>query len=193
MEKLISNHIIRKEEEEIYRFGMECLLLKTLHCISYLWIGACFHMMPELIVIGCVLIPLRRSAGGYHAKTKTGCYIFSCSYIFIILWLFQAGISQSLWWAALGIADLAVFVLSPADNENKRLDEKENQHYRKKARQILILANISCMVLTAFHFPYINSLVRSGIIGAAFLLILQKLLNAVTQKFPGKTVLYNKI
>lgn len=180
MEKLISNHLITKEEEEIYIFGMECLILKLFHCISYLWIGAFFHMVPELLVIGVVLIPLRRSAGGYHAKTKAGCYIFSCCYIFLLLSLFQEDMNQSVWWCALVVSDLVIFIMGPADNENKRLDEKEHVRYRKKARTLLILANICCIVLTAFHFPYIKSLIQCGICGAAFLLILQKILNMIT-------------
>lgn len=180
VEKLISNHIITKEEEEVYKFGMECLILKVFHCISYFWIGDFFHMVPELIVIGAVLIPLRRSAGGYHAKTKTGCYIFSCCYIFLLLFLFRADINQSVWRSALVVSDLAIFIMSPADNENKRLDGKEQVHYRKKARFLLILANICFIALAAFHLPYIESLIQWGICGAAFLLILQSILNAIT-------------
>ena len=78
VEKLVSNEIINEKEADLYQFGIECLVLKLIHCISYLCIAACFQMVPQLIVIGCVLIPLRRNAGGYHAKTKMGCYIFSC-------------------------------------------------------------------------------------------------------------------
>jgi len=172
VEKLVSNEIINEKEADLYKFGTECLVLKLIHCISYLCIAACFQMVPELIVIGCVLIPLRRNAGGYHAKTKTGCYIFSCCYIAVILFLSKAQINQVLWWGALALSDAVIFIKSPADNENKRLDEEELVHYRKKARLILFIANAGCLVLYAVHFYYIGNLVRCGIIAAAFLLVL---------------------
>lgn len=172
VEKLVSYEIINEKEADLYQFGIECLVLKLIHCISYLCIAACFQMVPQLIVIGCVLIPLRRNAGGYHAKTKMGCYIFSCCYIAIILFLSNAQIHQVFWWGALALSDAVIFFKSPADNENKRLDEREVVHYRRKARFILILANAGCLVLTAFHFCYAGNLFICGITAAAFLLVL---------------------
>lgn len=175
--KLVFHQIISKEEVELYKFGMECLILKIAHCISYLCIAVCFQLVPELILIGCVLIPLRRSAGGYHAKTKTGCYLFSCCYISMVLILSQMVINQFLLWGLLALSDFIIFFLSPADNVNKRLDEKEKKYYRKKARVLLILFNTGCMIFTVIHYLNIGGLVRWGICAAAFLLVLQKIIN----------------
>lgn len=179
---LICYHIISNEDAETYKFGMECLILKIIHCISYLCIAVCLQKVPELILIGSVLIPLRRNAGGYHAKTKTGCYLFSCCYIFIILFLSHFTINQFLLWGLLALSDVMIYFLSPADNENKRLDEKEKEFYRKKARAILILANIGCMIFNAIQFSYVGGLIRCAICAAAFLLVLQKIVNPVTIK-----------
>ncbi|WP_077610973.1 accessory gene regulator ArgB-like protein [Clostridium sp. Marseille-P2415] len=186
IEKLVLYNIIPEEETEIYTFGMECLVLKLIHCISYFGIAACLGMLPELIVIGCVLIPLRRSAGGYHAKTRTGCYLFSCFYVFIILFVSKAVINQYMWWGALALSDGVIFFMSPVDNDNKKLDEKETLYYRKKSRHILILVNIGCVLLTVFHFYKTGSLLGYGIYAAAFLLLLQK----ITAKINKATVNY---
>ena len=172
VEKLVSNEMINAKEADLYKFGIECLALKIVHCISYLCIAACFKMVPELIVIGCTLIPLRRSAGGYHAKTKMGCYIFSCCYIAIILFVSKAEIDQVLLWGALALSDAVIFFKSPVDNENKRLDQEEVVHFRRKARYLLILANAGCLALTAVHFYYMGNLIRYGVLAAAFLLVL---------------------
>lgn len=186
IEKLVFYNVIPEEETEIYTFGMECLVLKLIHCISYLGIAACFGMLPELIAIGCVLIPLRRSAGGYHAKTRTGCYLFSCFYVFIILFVSKAVINQYVWWGALALSDGVIFFMSPVDNDNKKLDEKETLYYRKKSRHILILVNLCCILLTVLHFYKTGSLLGYGICGAAFLLLLQK----ITTKINKATVNY---
>jgi accessory gene regulator B len=180
--KLVCYDIISKEDAETYKFGMECLILKIIHCISYLCIAVYLQKVPELILIGSVLIPLRRNAGGYHAKTKTGCYLFSCCYIFIILLLSHFTINQFLLWGLLALSDIIIYFLSPADNENKRLDEKEKEFYRKKARIILILANIGCFIFYAIQFFHVGGLIRWAICAAAFLLVLQNIVNPVILK-----------
>lgn len=149
--------------------------MKLLHCLSYLCIAACLKMLPELIIIACILIPLRRNAGGYHAKTKTGCYIFSCFYVLLILLIYKTIINQFMWWSALVLSDVIIFCMSPADTENKKLDRIEIEYFRKKSRGILIGANTSCILLTAVNLYNIGSLLRCGICAAALLLVLHRI------------------
>ena len=175
IERLVFNQIIPKEDAKLYQFGLECLILKSLHCISYLLLAACFHMLPEAIVIGCVLIPLRRNAGGYHARTKTGCYLFSCCYVALLFFLFSIGINEYIWWIAFLLSDAVIFFLCPVENENKQLDEKEVEYYRRKTRLLLMLVNFACIALTVFGFQFIGSLLRCAVCGAAPLLILGKI------------------
>lgn len=176
--KLVSNEIISLNEADIYKFGLECFLLKIIHCISYFIIAVCFQMVPELIVIGSILIPLRRSAGGYHARSKSGCYLFSCCYIAILLFLSEAAIQPLFWWGALVIADAVLYFKSPADNENKRLDKAEVEYFRKKTRYLLLGVNAACVALTALGFCYIGTLFQCAICAAAFLLVLHDLQEA---------------
>ncbi len=78
LHKIQTEELVDKEDIEIYQFGLECMLLKLIHIVSYLLIGICMGEVFSLIVSGSILIPLRRKAGGYHAKTRLGCYIFYC-------------------------------------------------------------------------------------------------------------------
>lgn len=173
IEKLVLYKIISEEETEIYQFGMVCLALKLIHIISYLCIAICLKMLPESIVVGCVLIPLRRSAGGYHAKTRIRCYMFSCFYVFIILCVIKIVTNQLVWWVALALADIIIFYKSPIDNDNKRLDKKEIDYYRKKSRYILIFINLCCILLVVFNLFHIAILLICGVSAAAILLVIQ--------------------
>lgn len=178
VELLLRNHMILEEETDIYQFGLECLVLKGIHCVSYLCIAAILGMIPELLIIGCVLIPLRRNAGGYHARTKTGCYVFSCIYIVIILLISKVFDQSFVCWMALALADGVIILYSPVDNENKKLDEKEFLYYRKKSRILLVLINLCCFILSflsnAFLIYPIGPLLSLGVCASAFLLILEK-------------------
>ena len=87
MDKLLKNvlscmrtkGLLDENEEDVYRFGLECLLLEVVHYLSYIVIGFAMRMIIPMIVTAMVLIPLRRKSGGFHARTRSGCYLFSCS------------------------------------------------------------------------------------------------------------------
>lgn len=85
IQALIRNNIILDDDIELYRFGIECFLLKVINFVSYFFIGFLIKMPIETLIIGLVVIPLRRSAGGYHAKTRVGCYAFSCTVLLSML------------------------------------------------------------------------------------------------------------
>lgn len=174
-EKLISNHIISEEESDLYGYGYECLLLKFIHIFSYLCIGFLLNRLPELLIIGIVLLPLRRNAGGYHAKTRFGCYVLSCTFIWMILLVSGMEFNQFIWWTASIISNLLIIFLAPADNENKRLDRDEIIYYRRKSRFILVLADLGFVILALLNLNKLGNLLITGIIASAFLLMLQML------------------
>ncbi len=177
IKRLITNKLISEEEVEIYKFGLESLILKLLHCVSYLCIGIYLKQLLELIIIATVLIPLRRSAGGYHAKTKVGCYIFSCMFIICILLALQGIHNRFMWWIALAISDLLIIKMSPVDNDNKKLDKSEIDYYTKKSRLVLTFANAICIILTLLNLNQVKIVIKSltcGVCGEAALLLYHK-------------------
>ena len=80
MDKLLKNvlscmrtkGLLDGNEEDVYRFGLECLLLEVVHYLSYIVIGFAMRMIMPMIVTAMVLIPLRRKSGGFHARTRSG-------------------------------------------------------------------------------------------------------------------------
>ena len=74
--------VINKDDEDIYRFGLECFLLKVVHYLSYLLISLMLHMPMSAMVCAAVLIPLRSRAGGDHANSRVGCYFFHALWFF---------------------------------------------------------------------------------------------------------------
>jgi accessory gene regulator B len=186
VKKLIANKIISQEDEAVYEFGLDSLMLKFIHCISYLCIGILLNRVLELLLIASVLIPLRRSAGGYHARTKMGCYIFSCIYIFSTLLVLGAIQNDFTWWMALILSDVIIVLMGPADNENKKLDKSEIEYYSKKFRLILICVNMICVLLSVIHLNGTELVVRSlicGVFAEAVLLLLHKVVDIYNRKF----------
>lgn len=145
--QMVSRNFIKNEDVEVYRFGLECAFLKIIHIISYLLIGILLDETISLLFSGCVLILLRKKAGGYHAKTRVGCYIFSCCMVFIVCMLND--LMQFCWLniVVLVIADIIIFIFAPVDNENRRFEPSEAKNFRNKSIAMLVIINMIIMVI----------------------------------------------
>lgn len=120
------------EEAEIYRFGVEVTLLKTWHVVSYFGIAACMRKIPEFIIIFGIFCAFRRNTGGFHAKTRMGCYLFSCLMVMASLAVTEGEINLS-YMCGLSICELVIlWFISPVKNENRPMDEEEIFHFRKR-------------------------------------------------------------
>lgn len=178
----LQNGIISKEDIEIYQFGIECFVLKFVNCLSYVIIGFLMKMPLELFLMGGILIPLRRSAGGYHAKTRVGCYLFSCAVVTLALSLCKIQVVRYIWYIMLFIADLFIILLAPVDNENKIMDTSEKAYFRKKTMKLLIITNILCSVGIIIKNRQLYVPVIMGIVVSAFLVVLGKYKNRILKQ-----------
>ena len=151
MDKLLKNvlscmrtkGLLDENEEDVYRFGLECLLLEVVHYLSYIVIGFAMRMIMPMIVTAMVLIPLRRKSGGFHARTRSGCYLFSCSIVVAVCLLDK--IIFPLWLCTITTfgANAIIFAFAPIENENRTLDQEEQKKFRKQALIILVLADMA--------------------------------------------------
>ncbi len=176
MEKFIRNicgEEETEEEREIICFGIECLIGDIWGVLLTLGIGICLHHFWESVILWLFLYPLRINAGGYHAKTRLGCFfvsaimltvaltVFTTSSYYLICYLFLFFVFSSfIWW------------LAPIDNSSKRLDFLEKKVYRKRTRTILILECISVCIGVIFQWElFVKSVIMSVSIAATSVLI----------------------
>lgn len=179
VDSLLQNKIISAEEVELYQFGMECFVLKTINALSYFIIAVLMRMPLELLVMGTILIPLRTSAGGYHAKTRIGCYIFSCVVVTAALFLCQALSVHYIWYTMLLFANLLVAFLAPVDNKNKIMDTDEKRYFRGKTLKVLLIGDAACFWVILLGNKQLYGSLIMGIFVAAFLLLLGKCKNSI--------------
>lgn len=170
---LISEGNIRQEDSDIYRFGLECMILKSLHYISYVLIGFLMHSLFSLIISSCALAPLRIRTGGYHAKSRIGCYIFSCFMVLLICFLNKKTIPEWIHISGLFFADIIIYFLVPVENENNPLDLVEKQIFHKQAMFLLCIVNIFVLAMLWQNLK-VGSYLLNGIIMETVLLLLGK-------------------
>lgn len=179
LEQLIKLNIIDSEDEEIYRFGLEGLSLKLIHYTSYLVIAFFAHEMIRFLIFFAAFLVLRRNAGGYHAKTKGGCYISSC---LTVLGMVVCVKSIHNWEAFLYggsilmlLADLCIFAFAPSGNRNRVLEQEELMIFKKRSYGFLIFENLFVVLLTVAGQGKYAVPVILAILCEAILLLLEKM------------------
>jgi accessory gene regulator B len=174
LEQLELRNIVKKEELEVYRFGLECVLLKMVHIGSYMLVALYCGELLSLLVSAAALIPLRKKVGGYHEKTRYSCYFFSCSIVILLCLVNKFLTVNTIGILGLIIAETVILIFSPIENENRKLEYDEKNIFRRQAREVLIVINciIICVHLINRHV-YLACWLQNGVIFAGALLLLE--------------------
>ena len=147
-DRLLVRKVIRYEDYEIYQYGLEQLFTNVLDVMTLLVIGLSMGMIWQGIVFVFSFMLLRKYAGGYHASTPLKCYLLTTSIIIVVLSVIKyIKINNFVCLGLLIISSVVIFMLSPVDSENKKLDDIERIIYRKKT---LLIWSIEFFVIIIF-------------------------------------------
>lgn len=153
---LVDQNVVVAKDREIYEYGLEFMIATLTHVITSILIGIYFNMLFECVLFLVTYMPLRSYAGGMHASTHGKCYCISCIALVGLL-LFLKVLQPAHYFiyilVGLPIAFLVIFFFAPVEDQNKPLDDLEIQHYRKKARMILLgeVAVIGVLMVLKFY------------------------------------------
>ena len=67
------NNVIKSEDEEVYEYGLQLLLSTVFNGIIALILAIISGTVLQCICYLAAFVLLRKSAGGFHAKTHFGC------------------------------------------------------------------------------------------------------------------------
>lgn len=141
---LLRDGVISPDEVEIVEYGLENLGSSMLGMLITLAIGFYFDFFFGSFLLWLLIFPLRKNAGGFHARTKGRCLLFSTALLLVSIICFV-----QIEWPVIGhilivaISTVVIFTMAPVENNNKHLDQAEQKVYRKRTRMILML---ECML-----------------------------------------------
>lgn len=136
----VSRGWIDEDGKIAYVVGLDVIFSTAVHWIIILIFGIIRNRPVEAVVYLLYFTTVRRYCGGYHASSRTGCFI-----IFICLYLFADEISvmacgslDIVWLAGYGICSLFIALIvfwmyAPIKNERKRCSEEWLVGARKKS------------------------------------------------------------
>ncbi len=174
---LINNNIIKKEDAEIYSYGFKEMIFITLNVLTTIFIGLIFNKMFEVILFMVTYIPIRVYAGGYHARTKLRCYIFSVLMLISVCYILKLYLLKS--YLSIGILAIIssgiILYLAPIEDKNKTLDEIEIKVYKKRTiRNLVIILIVLCTTLI-FNKINLSACICISLLCNGIMLILGKI------------------
>ena len=143
--RLVNNKIIDGSSHDVYTYGFELMLSGLANVVLIVMVSFAFHRYYDWVLFLSAFIPLRTTAGGYHASTHFRCIITGTTIFAILLLTCQLRID---WTRVILTVSTISFILvlsfSPVEVSNKKLTDMQ----RKKNRQISIYIS-SCNMLIA--------------------------------------------
>ena len=171
-DQLITNNIINEKDKEIYVFGIYQLIGFVFNIISSVAIFLILGKLREGLVFSFSYFILRSYAGGFHSKSTFKCYIIS---IFLICGavVFMNTVYNSVFlWGIYLIINLLIYLCSPIDTENKRLDDIERKVYGFKTKKILFVLLVLNVCLAILHYSWINVSIITAVLFEGVMLII---------------------
>lgn len=176
--KLIELQVIDCNDKAIYLYGFQQGTLLLINILTLMIIGIIFDMTWQTICFISSYSILRVYAGGYHAKTKLRCYLFSIGMMTISFYLIKhIPWSWLSYIVTLIVSSIIILMLAPVEDHNKPLDKLERSVYRQKSIIILsFLVGLSTLLWFAkARQSSISICIALG--GLAIVLVLGRLKN----------------
>lgn len=165
----VRNDVIKSEDEEVYEYGLQLLLSTVFNGIIALILAIISGTALQCVCYLAVFVLLRKSAGGFHAKTHFGC----CCILSVVLSLFIIFIKfvpNEVYGivAAIAVVFSVVIILmfAPLEHENKPISDKDKSRLRKISIIYAILFALLVFVLFIAKLKMIMICVALGMFTA---------------------------
>ena len=147
---LVHDNIIDEDDQEIYQYGTEQILINISMLAVMFVIAFTTNSWIHTIFWLCGMLPIRGIAGGYHADTPIKCNLLTVS-VFIInivtINLLKNYMTIYLLLLFLGVIFFSVFRFAPVDHKNKVLDRAAYLIAKKKSYISGIVIVGLCLIL----------------------------------------------
>ncbi len=147
---LLQKHIIHQRDAPIYKYGLELLLSATGTSLTILLLGILAGYPYCGFLYLSITVPLRLTAGGYHAQSYSKCYIVSISIFLLTLVaseLSSVYIKQPFFWfVLLCMSCVTIWKLGPVRNIRHEISDLTYCRNRTYLHAIII-------TMTVISFP----------------------------------------
>lgn len=130
----VEKQVVKKEDEEVYAYGMELLYSSIMNIAVAVIISIITNTVFPTSAFLITFIVLRQYIGGYHAKTHLGCMsilaVLLCCFAVMSKHIPEQG---EVWISMLSVISSIILILrfAPVEHPNKPLSDNEKSRLRK--------------------------------------------------------------
>jgi len=140
------------EKKRIYAYGFELLIATFANVLGILAIALIMDILPGAILFFLAFIPLRLSAGGYHAKHHWSCFLIA-NIVFLLFavalnYMHNIYVMPYIVFSCMA-SSILIWIFSPVEAENKPVGQKQKDRLRKHS---IIIAIINMAVTLIYIF-----------------------------------------
>ncbi len=172
----VFNDLIQKKDKKIYSYCFEILFSTVINLVFVLIVSVIFNKVPEMFFYLAGFIPLRRVAGGFHAKTHFRCFctlVVTYSIFLMILSYTAVHLNCFFFCILQGLSILFVFIFAPVQNENRPISKEERKRFQRKSRSMILAGCLFSMIIILFSFVYAVSFIIGSFTASLSLLAAQ--------------------
>lgn len=152
----VSQNIVKSEYEDIYAYGMEILLSTVINGVIVLFIAILSDTVLPSLLFFTAFILMRRSAGGYHAKTHIGCMMILIAVHLMFMVLINVipdSIIPILSYFSIAYSCISVYLFAPIEHPNKPLSSGDRRKLRVKSLiYILSISVVDLLMIFCVHY-----------------------------------------
>lgn len=148
---LLRNKVIPECEHELYSFASYCLIFTYVPIMCFLLVCYALNFGFYATVLVFATLAMRRYTGGYHAAKPIVCLIVTTSAFSMgLIVALNIGNGVLIGTGVMLVAGV-IWLFSPMDSKNYRLNARKKNKYRIRARITLIIEVITYVVLSLSH------------------------------------------
>ena len=149
----VEKQVVKKEDEEVYAYGMELLYSSILNIALAVIIAIITNTVYPTAAFLTAFIVMRQYIGGYHAKTHLGCMSILAAVLccFAVLSRYiptECEILISM--PAIGLSMFLILKFAPVEHPNKPLTDKEKSRLRKSGIISAFTVFILVLIMSVF-------------------------------------------
>jgi len=173
---LVNKRIIEEKSHDVYTYGFEVVISALINALLMAIISIGFRRYYDWLLFLVAFIPLRRTAGGYHANSHFTCIMVGTVVFTTLLAISRVQLDWSIIIPLITVMSFLVILLfSPVEAHNKILNEEQ----RKKNRMTSIYiggANLFLAVPTIINrgLSEILAIYFAGVFAAALSMLVAK-------------------
>lgn len=163
---------VPSNEQALFTYAVYSFLFGMVPILLAFVLGLLFRMLQESFIMILPFMLIRKFSGGYHLNNPKKCVIFSGFLLSLALWGVKQflAIPNAMLLSFLAIlSTLSLWMLSPIENDERKLSEGEKRIFRKVAR-ILSVVTLAVYLVLQVTVPKSHSIpIGVGIVLVAVL------------------------